>query len=242
MYVTARLVLTLFTAAALHAFHASPVNVDTSRQTNISDQARFEEWCRFLYDDCGQSTILNILDPSTSATVLPSQCDKSSNLVLFTRLISIANLQQEVNNTSPLTLFIPDDVSMRTSAEDIIRTMKLSHPLVTDDDVISVFTDHFLPQFEEPASVLDAIIRNHMTTTPLPSCQLWITQTWMTLDQQRIFRGGVDLASDNTEYIHPEMSIQHLPVQTVNGIIHRIDRVIMPDLTRFERVLAPSAE
>lgn len=81
-----------------------------------------------------------------------------------------------------------------------------------------------------------------MTTTPLPSCQLWITQTWMTLDQQRVFRGGVDLASDNTEYIHPEMSIQHLPVQTANGIIHRIDRLIMPDLTRFERTMTPSQE
>lgn len=242
MHAMARIVFTLCLLTALGTVHTIPVHTDASHQGNLSDQARFEEWCRFLYDDCGQGTILNVLEPSTATTTLPSQCDKSSNLNLFTRLIRLANLQYEVNNTSPLTLFIPDDVSVRTSAEDIRETLGLTHPLSNDDDVISVFTDHFLPQFEEPASVLDAIIRNHMTTTPLPSCQLWITQTWMTLDQQRVFRGGVDLASDNTEYIHPEMSIQHLPVQTANGIIHRIDRLIMPDLTRFERAMNPSQE
>lgn len=217
-------------------------STDATVTPDVTKGERFEEWCRYLYDDCSQATILNILVPSTTDLSLPPECDQSQQLTLFTKLIHLANLHLEINQTSPLTLFIPDDLAVRTSAEDIRESMALPNPLTTDEDVISIFTDHFLPKFDQPAVVLDAIIRNHMTNTPLPSCQLWITQSWTTLDKQQIYRGGVDLAMDKTQYIHPEMAIQHLPIQAQNGVIHRIDRLIMPDLTRFGGDPIPSGE
>lgn len=198
--------------------------------------------CQHPYLDMRNFTVLEVLQSLTlrDVTKQPTQEDEDFNIILG--LFEETKLKSELSDSQLITIFVPNDIAARRSADDINIALSPDHdenmPPVGDEreamDALRQYTD----TFRYPNQVLASIARHHVVTYEISLCTLFDADRWQSWANQTVRREGTKLVSDKAKFIPPEIIIRLDAIVASNGVVHIIDRLMMPDVEAFE--LAPT--
>lgn len=207
--------------------------------------ARQKEKCANLSHDFGDVSLLSMIKKSTSSNSMYSnnpriqkaEFSSGSGHRIFYRLIMASKFRYVLNDTSlAATLFIPNDLSARTSAQDLMDVVDSKRRIKTFTEARQFLIQEFPCMFKNPATVLDNIVANHLISDKLNYCMLFRDYNWTSWANETIFRSGIRLISPNHTAVAPELDISKIPNLAGDSIAYAVDRVLFPNLAKFPRL------
>lgn len=170
---------------------------------------------------------------------------------IFLRLLGKAGLVQRLDDASiEVTLFIVSDLSINSSASDVsgefgIPFRPRGSEEIDENRVFGVLGRRLPRLFQEPQDALGTLMRHQVIGSILNQCDLSDTTSWTTWAEQAVNISGYRLNSpwaESSSFIEaPQIALQFLPKRATNGIIHVVDRLIIPDFSEFVRAsVSPS--
>lgn len=160
----------------------------------------------------------------------------------FLRLLSKAGLAERLDDeTEDVTLFVVTDLSLNASAGDISNEFGIRYRMPGDEidtnRLFGLLGRRFPRLFANPQAVLGALMRHQVIGSILNQCDLSATTSWTTWAEQPVNISGYRLNApgrDPASFLEPpQIALQFLPTRATNGIIHVVDRLIIPDLSAF---------
>lgn len=166
-----------------------------------------------------------------------------NNYNIYSRLLYEANLQNRLDDPNEaLTIIIVNDVSVETSASDIVKHFNLGGGNKKGEANAYAVLSRRLPRlFSWPASVKAAIIRNHVLSAKILPCDFTYAKSWITWANQNVSRNGFMINSENSAFLAPYIDITFMTIEAMNGVIYQFDRLVMPDLSGFDPAVSPTA-
>lgn len=176
--------------------------------------------------------------------------DFEGSFGIFLRLLGKAGLVERLDDTSiQVTLFIASDLSLNSSASDISGEFELAfRPRGADVDekrVFGLLGRRFPRLFAEPQEAVGTLMRHQVIGSVLKQCELTKTTSWTTWAEQGVNISAYRLnsgVSETSSFIEPpQIALQFLPKRAINGMIHIVDRLIIPEFANFARAsVSPS--
>lgn len=198
--------------------------------------------CTNLSREFGHVSLLSIIEKSTSFDSMyrhdpfskKQEYSRGSGHRIFYRLIMAAGLNHILNETAlTATLFIPNDLSMLTSAQDIMVMYDPKRRITNFSEARHFLVQEFPYMFKKPTVVLRKIVANHLISKKFGLCTLFQRYTWTSWANEKILRSGIRLISPNHTAAAPELDISKLPNVAGDAIVYAVDRVLFPDLSEF---------
>lgn len=186
----------------------------------------------------GNVSILTVLRQSTSRLSLYKRTKwvGGSGHRIFYRLALASGIANILNHTNlESTLFVPNDLSMLTSARDLKQAFNLSTSIRSYTEARKFLLFSFPAQFQNSSDVLRSIVENHFVSKKYALCSLFEQQTLSTWAHHNITRSGISLYSDNGELLPPQIDISKIPVSVGRSIIYAVDRLLLPELSDLPR-------
>lgn len=182
-------------------------------------------------------TLFDVLKNSKRS--FPSFDRNNNDYDIFARLIADASLRHTLFASPKLTVFVPRDLAMKQTAFDILDYQGKPSPRLwqmTEFRTYKIISD-FIKSYKNPDQVRKTIVKIHVIRGELSLCDLIENYVVTTVAQQKIKRSGLTLRTENKEFPYSflYLSPKSFDVKTRNGYIHNVDRMLMPNLSSFER-------
>lgn len=203
-----------------------------------------KQGCLNLSINRGNVSLLAVLQPRKFSKTYSKRKNMRSNEgsghKIFYRLVREAGFVADLSNPSArATLFIPNDLSVMTSAKDLKLLYGIKASIRTYAEAETFLVQTFPSLFSDRKAILKEIAGNHLAKAPYNFCDLFQQQKWRTWAKQNVTRSGIRLYTENKNLIPAQIDISKLPIQAGSSVVYAIDRLMIP---RFNNAFLRSTD